>query len=153
MDAIVSTMFHVICFPHEGKIVKVDQLYYSTVDTRATLASTIPLVDNPRLPIENLGVGMYSSLMGTFDFPSPIARINVISSSKEYSREEFFRTHYFSDPWNLHLPTTTLDEVQVGGMAFPMSAAELRYQFIVNSVNNHSTPSSEEELDGDVAPA
>ena len=32
MDAIVSTLFHVICFPHEGKIVKVDQLDYSPVD-------------------------------------------------------------------------------------------------------------------------
>ena len=90
MDAVVSTLFCVICFPHEGKIVKVDQLDYSPVDPRATLDSTIPLVDNPHPPIENIGVGMYSSLMGTFDFPSPITRINVISSSKESSREEFF---------------------------------------------------------------
>eukprot|EP00253_Pinus_taeda_P006317 PITA_06317 len=36
-------------------------------------------------------------------------------------------------------------------MAFPISAAELRYQSIVNSVDDHSTPFSEEELDGDVA--
>ena len=32
MDVVVSTLFHVICFPHEGKIVKVDQLDYSPVD-------------------------------------------------------------------------------------------------------------------------
>jgi len=43
---------------------------------------------------------------------------------------------------------TTLDEGQVGGMAFPMSAAELRYQSIVNSTDNHSTPFSDEDLDG-----
>jgi hypothetical protein len=67
--------------------------------------------------------------------------------------KEFFRTHYFSDPWTLPSPTTTLDEGQVGGMAFPMSAAELRYQSIVNSADNHPTPFSQEELDGDVAPA
>ena len=94
---------------------------------------------------------MYSSLMGTFDFPSPIARINVVSSSRESSWEEFFRTHYFSDPWTLPSPTTTLDEGQVGGMAFPISAAELRFQSIINSADNHSTPFSEEELYGDVA--
>ena len=38
-------------------------------------------------------------------------------------------------------------------MAFPMSTTELRYQSIINSVDNHSTPFSEMELDGDVAPA
>ena len=70
MDVVVSTLFHVICFPHEGKIVKFDQLHYSPVHPRETLDSTVPLVDNPRPPTENLGVGMYSSLMGTFDFPS-----------------------------------------------------------------------------------
>jgi len=90
MDAIVSTLFRVIFFPHEGKIVKVDQLDYFAVDPRATSDSIVPLLDNPRLPTKNLGVGMYSSLMGTFYFPSPIARINVVSSSKESSREEFF---------------------------------------------------------------
>ena len=95
-------------------------------------------MDNPHPPIDNLGVGMYSSLMGTFDFPSPIARINFVSSSKESSREEFFRTHSFSDPWTLPSLTTTLDEGQVGGMAFPMSAAKLRYHFIVNSVSFYS---------------
>ena len=38
-------------------------------------------------------------------------------------------------------------------MEFPMSAIELRYKSIVNSTDNHSNPFSEEELDGDVAPA
>ena len=37
-------------------------------------------------------------------------------------------------------------------MEFPISAAELRYQSIFNSADDHSTPFSEEELDGDVAP-
>ena len=37
-------------------------------------------------------------------------------------------------------------------MEFPISAAELRYQSIVNSADDHSTPFSEEELNGDVAP-
>ena len=50
-------------------------------------------------------------------------------------------------------PKTTLVEGKVGGMAFAMSAAKLRYQSIVNSANNHSTPFSEEESDGDVFPA
>lgn len=48
MDAIVSSLFHILCFPHEGRIVKIDQLDYSPGDSRATSNSTIPLVDNPR---------------------------------------------------------------------------------------------------------
>ncbi len=62
-------------------------------------------------------------------------------------------TRYFSDPRTLSFPTTTLDEGKVGGMAFPMSVAELRYQPIINSTDDHPTPFSEEELDDDVAPA
>ena len=90
MDVIFLTLFHVICFPHEGKIIKVDQLDYCPVDPQATSDSTVPLVDNPHPPTENLGVGMYSSLMGTFEFPSPITRIHAVSSSKESPREGFF---------------------------------------------------------------
>lgn len=126
---------------------------YSLVNPHANSNSTIPLVDNPHQPIKNLGVGTHSSLMGTFDLPTPIATINAISSSKESSREEFLWTHYLSDPWTLPSPATTLDEGQVGGMTFPMSTPELRYQYIVNSGDDHPTPFSEEESDGDVAPA
>ena len=32
MDTVVSTLFRVICFSHEGKVIKVDQLDYSLVD-------------------------------------------------------------------------------------------------------------------------
>ena len=95
---------------------------YSLGDSHASSDSTIPLVENPKQPIENLGVGMNSSLMGIFDLPTPSARINAISSSRGPSRREFFRTHYFSDPWTLPSSTTTLDRGQVGGMACPMSA-------------------------------
>jgi len=85
IDCIVSSLLNIICFPHEGIIVKIGQLDYSLGDSQVTSDSTIPLVDNPRQPIENLGVGMYASLMGVFDLPPPTARIDAISSSKEPS--------------------------------------------------------------------
>ena len=90
MDAIVSSLFHILCFHHDGRIVKVDQMDYSLGDSHASSDSIVPLVDNPRKPIENLGVWMYSSLMGSFDLPSPLARTNVISTSRGPSRREFF---------------------------------------------------------------
>ena len=96
---------------------------------------------------------MYSSLMGSFDLPPPKVSINAISSSKAPLRREFFRTHYFSDPWTLPSPTATLEEGQVGGMAFPISAAEIVYQSVVDTAESDPAPLSPEELDGDVAPA
>ena len=90
MDAIVSSLFCILCFPYEGRIVRVYQLDYSPGDFHATSDSIVPLVDNPCQPIENLGVGMYSSLMGVFDLPTPIGRINAISSSRVLGFVIFF---------------------------------------------------------------
>ena len=59
-----------------------DQLDYSPVDPNASTESTISKLDNAKPPVENLGVGMYSSLMGTFDIPPRIVHINAISSSR-----------------------------------------------------------------------
>lgn len=101
MDAIVSSLFCILCFPHEGRNVTIDQMDYSPGESNASSESIVPLVNNLKHPIENVGVGMYSSLMGTFDFLAPVTRINAISSSTTPSRREFFRTHYFLDPWSL----------------------------------------------------
>lgn len=95
MDVIVSSLFHVLCFPHEGRIFTIDQMDYSPNDPNTSSDSIVPLVKNTKQRMENFGVGMYSSLMGTFDIPSPIAHINVISSSKVIPQRGSFKTHYF----------------------------------------------------------
>ena len=153
MDAIVSSLFLILCFPHEGRMVKFDQMDYSLGEFHESSESIAPLLDNPRQPIPYLGVGMYSSLMGNFDLPTLIASINDFSSSKVPSQREFFRTHYFSDPWPLPSSTTTLDEVKVGGMACATFATEISHQSIIDSADFDPTPFSIEELDGDVAMA
>jgi len=58
MDAIAYSLFRIICFPHEGRIVTVDQLDCSPVDPNASADSTIPKLDKAKSPVENLGVGM-----------------------------------------------------------------------------------------------
>ena len=75
MDAIASSLFQIICFPHEGRIVTVDQLDCPPVDPNVSTDSTVSKLDNTKAPVENLGVGMYSSLMGTFDIPPPMVHI------------------------------------------------------------------------------
>lgn len=54
MDAIDSSLFCILCFPHEGRIVKVDQMDYSPGDSYASSHSTVSLVENPMQPIKNL---------------------------------------------------------------------------------------------------
>jgi hypothetical protein len=43
-------------------------------------SSLIPVIDNSQPAIENIGVGMYSSLMGTFDFSAPIHHVYAMSN-------------------------------------------------------------------------
>ena len=78
MFAIPSSIFRVLVFPHEGKRVTIDQLFYTQKSHTYTSDSNVPLIDQSRPTNENLGVGMYTSLMGTFDFPT---HINFLGST------------------------------------------------------------------------
>jgi hypothetical protein len=57
------------------------------------------MVNNSQLETENINVGMYSSLMGTFDFMAPIHHVYTMSSRLvSLERYVHFRTSYFNDP-------------------------------------------------------
>jgi hypothetical protein len=85
MRAVVSTLFHVVCFPHQGKVVIVDQLALFNSDARI---GNIPFITKTPLGYKNIGVGLLkdSSLMGTFPIPPPdvpclsVSSINMIST-------------------------------------------------------------------------
>jgi hypothetical protein len=68
MIIVMSLSFRTLCFPHEGKIVMIDQLSFACSSPNASLGPSIPVIDNSQPTTENIGVRMYSSLMGTFDF-------------------------------------------------------------------------------------
>jgi len=97
MDVFVSYLF-CICFPHEKRIIMVNLLPFSTIVPNSSSNSTISLVKNDQQLIENLGVGMYSSLMGTFDLLPLVEYINGVSSSKVLIYECSFSAQYFTDP-------------------------------------------------------
>jgi hypothetical protein len=99
MQAVVTTFFRVLLFPHEGRIVTIDQLSFSRPDP-ALGASTVPMVDNPQDGVVNTGVGLCPSLMGTFDFPPPHGDVKFISThhKAEFFHVLSFRTNYFQDP-------------------------------------------------------
>jgi hypothetical protein len=79
MQVVVATIFRVLLFPHEGRIVTIDQLSFSRPDL-ALGASTVPMVDNPQASVVNVGVSLCPSLMGTFDYPPPHSDVNFIST-------------------------------------------------------------------------
>jgi hypothetical protein len=46
MHAVVATVFRIFFFPHEGRIVTINQLSFSRPDPSSG-ASTVPMIDNP----------------------------------------------------------------------------------------------------------
>lgn len=75
-----------ILFPHQGRIVKVDQITFYTFDPNTN--DSVPFVWKIPSRYENFGVGLLkdSSLIGTCalplpDFPTTIAQVNMILSN------------------------------------------------------------------------
>lgn len=71
MNVIVSSIVRLIKFPHNGKIVTIDQLTYFSSDPASS--ESIQHVNKTTIPYKDDGVGLvkYSSLLGTFSFPPP----------------------------------------------------------------------------------
>jgi hypothetical protein len=139
MCAFVSTLFHVVCLPHQGKVVMVDQLAFFHSDAHT---DNVYFIAKPPLGYENVGVGLLkdSSLMGTFPIPPPdvphlfVASINMTSTSVH-------KTPMSYDPWIV----PNLDDHLCYGDQIPLSLVESTYQSIQSTTP--STPSL-----GDLSP-
>ena len=68
MMTVVSTVFHIILFPLDGKVVTVDQLSFCTPDYSPLPSRFVPLVGGGTDSYASLGIGLLkaSSLMGCF---------------------------------------------------------------------------------------
>ena len=117
-------------FPHQGNIVKIDQLSYYSSDPAST--DSIQHVGKSTIPYEDVGVGLVkeSVLMGTFSMPPPniphtLANINMISS----------RTILFDDPWMV--PSESEMDSFNGEM--PLSPFEISYRAVQSFSNTPST--------------
>jgi hypothetical protein len=125
MHAVVATVFRVLLFPHEGRIVTIDQLSFSRPDPSSG-ASTVLMIDNPQPDTINIGVGLCPSLMGTFDYPPPSGDVKLISAAPDQPRDEIFQMSsfpmtYFHDPWTLPSPSASMEGTGNYGMAMPLS--------------------------------
>jgi hypothetical protein len=138
MRVVVSTLFRVLRFPHQGRVVTVDQLAFFNVDTRT---GNVPFISNTPPGYENVGVGLLkdSSLMGTFPIPPPpnfpnpsVASINMISTAPH-------ELPVSADPWIVPTPG---DHVRFSNV-MPLSPIESDYKAIQSAT---PTTSSCEEL-------
>jgi hypothetical protein len=134
MVVVVSSIFCTLCFPHQGKIAMIDQLSFVYSSPNASVGWLIPMIDNSQPTTKNIGVGMYSSLMGTFEFSA--LNHQVVSMSSRHvliGRSIPFCTSYFSDPWTLPSPTSSCEGQFHAGMAIPLSTMEIAYQVVLDS--------------------
>jgi hypothetical protein len=141
MRAVVSTLFCVLRFPHQGRVIMVDQLAFFNADTRT---GNVPFIANTPPSYENVGVGLLkdSSLMGTFPIPPPpnipnpsVASINMISTMPRAFPVS-------ANPWIVPDPG---DHVRFGNV-MPLSPIESDYQATQSAT---PTTSSCEELSPD----
>jgi hypothetical protein len=131
MQAVVATVFRVLLFPHEGRIVTINQLSFSIPDPSLG-ASTVLMIDNPQPGVVNIGVGLCPSLMGTFDYLPHQGDIKFISNHHkvEIFQVLSFRTTYLDDLWILPSPLVMMDGTGHPGMSMPLSAAEVAYSLV-----------------------
>jgi hypothetical protein len=136
MCAVVSTLFHVVRFPHQGKVVTVDQLTFFKSDTRT---GNVPFIAKTPLGYENVGVGLLkdSSLMGTFPIPLPdVPRLSVASIHMISTVPHELLTS--QDPWIVPNPG---DHLRFSN-TMSLSPVESAYQAIQSATP--STPSLDE---------
>jgi hypothetical protein len=131
MHAVVSTLFQVLHFPHQGKVVTVDQLAFFNFDYRTR---NVYFISKTPTGYENVTMGIlkYSTFMGTFPIPPPdilppsVALINMISTivcetSKSY------------DAW---IVPNSSDYLRYDDQ-IPLSPVELPYQDIQSSTPSY----------------
>jgi hypothetical protein len=125
MRAFMSTLFRVLRFPHQGKVVTIDQLSFFNSDTRT---GNVPFITNTPDGYENVGVGLLkdSSLMGTFPIPPPPNISNMSVASIHMISMVPHELPVSIDPWIVPAPG---DHVRFGNV-MPLSPIESDYQAI-----------------------
>ena len=85
MQAIASSLFRVVCFPFNGKIVTIDQTSFKNPSVTTSSGALIPILEHSQPTIGSVGVGMYPSLMGSFSCPVLILMIGCSSGEASTS--------------------------------------------------------------------
>jgi hypothetical protein len=147
MQAMVAIVFRVLFFPHEDQIVTIHQLYFSIYDPSLGVFMVL-VIDNRQPGIVNIEVGLFPSLMGTFNYPPPQGNVKFIfdHNKVEIFQVSSFRMTYFTNPWILPSPSTTVKEIGHSRMSMPLSIAEVAYS-LVQQASANPDPTHAQEFD------
>jgi hypothetical protein len=94
MKAVASSIFRTIMFPHNGKIVTIDQVTHYEPNPSASLDNILPLIHTNQdvYPLIEMGPGIFKdpSLLGTYHGAPPLLPPNQVCvfSSKETLQED-----------------------------------------------------------------
>ena len=86
MIVVVSSVFHTLQFPRQGKIVTIDQLDYFTPNIYNHGVNNVPFIEQSKISYDTVGAGLKdSSLMVTISLSTPkppqqVATSNTIST-------------------------------------------------------------------------
>jgi len=123
MHAIASSLFCMICFPHQGNIVTVDQLSFFA---SSSSDGNVLYIKHTGAPYESVGASLfkYFSLMGSFPLPLPhVASIHVVLVKSDHSV----------------IPSPDL--IDTWGEVMPLNSAKVNYVEIVSASSSESSNS------------
>ena len=94
MKAVASSVFRTIMFPHNEKIITVDQVSYYEPNPSANVDNILPLIHTNQdvYPLVEMGPGIFKdpSLLGTYHGVPPLLPPNqvcVVSSNKTHTED------------------------------------------------------------------
>jgi hypothetical protein len=94
MKAVASSVFRTIMFPHNGKIVTIDQVSYYEPNPSANVDNILPLIHTNQdvYPLVEMGPGIFKdpSLLGTYHGAPPLLPPNqvcVVTSNKTHTED------------------------------------------------------------------
>ena len=107
-------------FPFNGKIVTIDQKFFQDLSGLASSGASIPIINYSQMKMENVGVGMYPYLMGTFSCHAPVLMVGYsIGRDSPLSNLVSFHTSHMEDPWILPSRSTSSEPVKTD-VSFPV---------------------------------
>jgi hypothetical protein len=134
MTVVVSSVFWVLHFPHQEKIVTIDQLVFFTLDFRSNASYNIPFFTDSHGSYMSFGAGMFkdSSLIEYFPFPPPSSTlVNYLFNMIYLFTNGSLRS---SDPWVVPHP----EENENYGDSMPLTMVDIFYQVIQSTSTDTS---------------
>ena len=118
----------------------IDQTSFKNPLVTTSSGASIPIIEHSQPATRSVGVGMYSSLMGSFSCPAPILMIGSSSGEASTSmRSVSFHTSYMEDPCILPTPNPSCEPIK---MDVPLPTTMIAYQANLGCVAEPSPSSS-----------